>query len=58
MDKLKLMKLAENQDSEAFYEQDFEESEQIKYSDFYDDIKQPSKYIKEDWWNEVWIMPS
>ena len=49
MDKLKLMKLAENQDSEAFYEQDFEESEQIKYSDFYDDIKQPSKYIKEDW---------
>ena len=35
--------------SEAFYEQDFEETESEKYSDFYDDVKQPKNYIKEDW---------
>lgn len=49
MNKLELLKLAELQDSEAFYEQDFEETEAQKYSDFYDDIKQPKHYIKEDW---------
>lgn len=48
MTKLELLKLAELQDSEAFYEQDFEENKDT-YSDFYDDIKQPNKYIKEDW---------
>ena len=50
MNKLDLLKLAELQDSEAFYEQDFEETESEKYSDFYDDVKQPKNYIKEDWW--------
>mgnify|MGYP005780802671 FL=1 len=49
MNKLELLKLAEFQDSEAFYEEDFEETEAQKYSDFYDDIKQPKNYIKEDW---------
>lgn len=49
MNKLDLLKLAELQDSEAFYEQDFEETESGKYYDFYDDVKQPKNYIKEDW---------
>ncbi len=49
MNKLELLKLAELQDCEAFYEQDFEEKQIEKYSDFYDDIKQPNNYIKEDW---------
>ena len=48
MNKFELLKLAELQDSEAFYEQDFEENKDT-YADFYDDVKQPSKYIKEDW---------
>ena len=58
MNKLDLLKLAEQQDVEAFEPQDFEEAEQQKstahnfkqkYQDFYDDIKQKSNYIKEDW---------
>lgn len=56
MDKLDLLRLAENQDVEAFDEQDFEEeysssTQKYKqeYSDFYNDVKQSSKYIKEDW---------
>ena len=55
MDKLELLKLAEKQDVEAYDEQDFEEEQNSlekfkdKYSSFYDDVKQKSKYIKEDW---------
>ena len=56
MDKLELLRLAENQDVEAYDEQDFEESYQSstqkykqEYNDFYNDVKQSSKYIKEDW---------
>lgn len=52
MDKLELLKLAEQQDVEAYDNEDFEQppkkfSEQ--YRDFYDDVKQPNNYIKEDW---------
>lgn len=56
MDKLKLMKIAENEDCESFDIQDLHEQEYNKkktkkqaYKEFYDDIKQPSDYIKEDW---------
>ena len=55
MNKLELLKLAEKQDVEAYTEQDFEEdkkpTEKFKedYSSFYDDVKQSSKYIREDW---------
>lgn len=55
MNKLDLLKLAEKQDVEAYEEQDFEEEkkpiEKVKeeYSNFYNDVKQSSKYIKEDW---------
>ena len=56
MDNLELLRLSENQDVEAFEQQDFEdtsitETEKYKreYSDFYNDVKQSSKYIKEDW---------
>lgn len=57
MNKLDLLKIAENQDTEAFEAQDFEEEQKgtspqkykQKYTDFYDDVKQESKYIKEDW---------
>ena len=47
-----LMLLAEEQDSEAFEAQDFETDEQTfeqRYKDFYDDVKRPSDYVKEDW---------
>ena len=55
MNKLDLLKLAEKQDVEAYEPQDFEEdtSKEKKfkenYANFYDDVKQSSKYIKEDW---------
>ncbi len=52
MDKLKLLILAESQDVEAFDESELEQeqlSQKRKYKDFYDDVKQPSDYIKEDW---------
>lgn len=56
MNKLDLLKLAELQDSESYDENEFEEEiksskQEFKkqYEDFYDDIKQPNKYIKEDW---------
>ncbi len=52
MDKLKLLKLAEEQDVECFEEYELEEEiedRKRKYKDFYDDVKQPSDYIKEDW---------
>jgi len=55
MNKLDLLKLAESQDTEAYDLQDFEEEKsntqkyKQEYNDFYDDVKQSSKYIKEDW---------
>ena len=56
MDNLELLRLAEEQDVEAYEAQDFEETDKDtldtykqKYTDYYDDVKQPSKYIKEDW---------
>ena len=47
-----LMLLAEEQDSEAFEAQDFEYDDRSfkqKYKDFYDDVKHPVDYVKEDW---------
>lgn len=57
MNKLDLLRLAEEQDVEAYSIEDFEEENSLtatqkykkNYEDFYDDIKQSSKYIKEDW---------
>jgi len=57
MNKLDLLKLAEEQDVEAYGIEDFEEEQKLsstqkykqQYEDFYDDVKQSSKYIKEDW---------
>ncbi len=50
MDKLKILKIAENQDCEALYSEDFDEPTiNENYENFYNDLKQPSKYIKEDW---------
>lgn len=56
MDKLELLRIAENQDVEAFEPHEFEEQsknslEKYKkeYTEFYNDVKQSSKYIKEDW---------
>lgn len=47
-----LMLLADEQDCEAFDAQDFEElptSKKNRYKEFYNDVKQPSDYVKEDW---------
>lgn len=47
-----LMLLAEEQDSEAFEAQDFENNDQTfeqRYKEFYDDVKRPADYVKEDW---------
>lgn len=55
MNKLDLLKLAEMQDVEAFNEDDFEREEKDlnkfkqDYNDYYNDVKQANKYIKEDW---------
>lgn len=54
MDKLKLMLLAEQQDCECIDEQEYEQEKNTQtkdqqYKDFYDDVKHPSNYIKEDW---------
>ena len=57
MNKLELLKLAEQQDVEAYSMDEFEHEQNITdtqkykqdYQDFYDDVKQSSKYIKEDW---------
>ena len=56
MDKLKLLKLQEEQDCEEMDERELEEKTQQdknnfreKYFEFYDDVKQPCKNIKEDW---------
>lgn len=52
MNKLELLKLAEEQDVEAFTNEDFEEPKKDfsqQYKDFYDDVKQPNNFVKEDW---------
>lgn len=55
LNKLDLLKLAELQDCESYDESEFEEQVTKKdnfkkeYEDFYDDVKQSNKYIKEDW---------
>lgn len=52
MDKLKLLKLAQEQDCEAYNNEDLQKQDddfKQKYNDFYNDIKQKNKYIKEDW---------
>lgn len=57
MDKLKWLKLQEEQDCEALDERELEEKERIEkgldfkeaYESFYDDVKQSYKHIKEDW---------
>ena len=56
MDKLELLKLAEQQDVEAYDNEDFELPQKNfseQYRDFYDDVKQPNNYIKEDWQAKV-----
>ena len=51
--KLDLLKLAQEQDVEAYEPYELLDNDESnfkqKYNDFYDDVKQPSKYIKEDW---------
>lgn len=52
MTNLELMRIAENADEDAFEQEDFpqqKKSSKEVYDDFYDDVKQPSRYIKEDW---------
>ena len=47
-----LMRLSETDDEDAFEQDELLEKEKSadqKYSEFYDDVKQPSRYIKEDW---------
>lgn len=57
MDKLEQLKISENYDEDSIrddelyeqYKQNAFLSSKDKYFDYYDDVKQPSKYIKEDW---------
>ena len=52
MTNLELMRISDNADEDAFEHADFPErkkSQKDIYDDFYDDVKQPSRYIKEDW---------
>lgn len=52
MNDLELMRLSETCDEDAFEQEDFVQRKPSKkdmYDDFYDDVKQPSRYIKEDW---------
>lgn len=47
-----LMRLSETVDEDAYEREDFDppaKSQKQIYDDFYDDVKQPSRYIKEDW---------
>ena len=47
-----LMRLSETVDEDAFEREDFpapKKSDKQAYDEFYDDVKQPSRYIKEDW---------
>lgn len=52
MTNLELMRISENADEDAFEQDDFASIKKTKkdvYDDFYDDVKQQSRYIKEDW---------
>lgn len=52
MTNLELMRISENADEDAFEQEDFAQNKRSAkeiYDDFYDDVKQPSRYIKEDW---------
>ena len=47
-----LMRLSELSDEDAYEQEDFDvrkNSSKQAYDEFYDDVKQPSRYIKEDW---------
>ena len=47
-----LMRLSEQSDEDAYENEDFDvrkKSSKQAYDEFYDDVKQPSRYIKEDW---------
>lgn len=47
-----LMRLSEQCDEDAYEREDFDapaKSAKQTYDEFYDDVKQPSRYIKEDW---------
>ncbi|NCB48046.1 MAG: hypothetical protein EOM55_00220 [Clostridia bacterium] len=49
---LELLKLAEKQDCESFEREDFAPKKQNfkrEYEDFYNDIKQKNKFVREDW---------
>ncbi len=55
MSLLDLMKISETLDDDGVIpEEELDEREKSltdkeRYMDFYDDVKQPSRYIKEDW---------
>ena len=52
MNNLELMRLNDNDGEDAFEQEDFEQnpkSAKERYDEFYDDVKQPSRFIKEDW---------
>ena len=52
MTNLELMRLSDNDGEDAYEQEDFEQNKKSQkqiYDDFYDDVKQPSRYIKEDW---------
>lgn len=51
LNNLELLRLAEKQDSESFERDDFATKKDFKreYEDFYDDIKQKNKFVREDW---------
>lgn len=52
MTNLELMRLSENVDEDAFEQEDFDTRKKTAketYDEFYDDVKQPSRYITEDW---------
>ena len=52
MNNLELMRLNDNDGEDAFEQEDFEQntkSDKERYDEFYDDVKQPSRFIKEDW---------
>ena len=47
-----LMRLSDTVDEDALESEDFPAAPltaKQKYDEFYDDVKQPSRYIKEDW---------
>ena len=52
MTEYELLRISEQSDEDAFEQEDFEQrkkSAKQVYDEYYDDVKQPSRYIKEDW---------